>query len=169
MVLGFDKPEFRGEIIEELDRLRDGDTVRLKGVHVLSEAPPSRNRNHRWQPGSSSLRLLGVIDAAPHGAVTIVAVRRHDAIGVSPRLECGELPAQRGAGPSSSTPSGPVGSDEAGPTCPRNLMRVFARLNRLTSARQLPRRAGISPCGSQVRPARFERATGCLEGSCSIR
>ena len=29
VVLGFDKPDFRGEIIEELDRLRESDTVRL--------------------------------------------------------------------------------------------------------------------------------------------
>ena len=39
VVLGFEKPDFRGEIIEELDRLRESDTVRLiDAVAVFKDA-----------------------------------------------------------------------------------------------------------------------------------
>src|SRR5438093_921505 len=39
VVLGFEKPDFRGEIIEELDRLRESDTVRLiDAVAVYKDA-----------------------------------------------------------------------------------------------------------------------------------
>ena len=35
IVLGFDKPDFRGEIIEELERLRESDTVRVIDALVV--------------------------------------------------------------------------------------------------------------------------------------
>ena len=39
VVLGFNKPDFRGEILEELDRLRESDTVRLiDAVAVYKDA-----------------------------------------------------------------------------------------------------------------------------------
>jgi uncharacterized membrane protein len=39
LVLGFNEPEFRGEILAELDRLRDSDTVRLiDGLAVFKDA-----------------------------------------------------------------------------------------------------------------------------------
>jgi uncharacterized membrane protein len=39
LVLGFNEPEFRGEILAELDRLRDSDTVRLiDGLAIYKDA-----------------------------------------------------------------------------------------------------------------------------------
>src|SRR3954453_21732529 len=39
VVLGFDHPEFRGEIIEELERLRESDTVRvIDSIAVYKDA-----------------------------------------------------------------------------------------------------------------------------------
>jgi uncharacterized membrane protein len=39
VVLGFSQPDFRGEIVEELDRLRESDTVRLiDAVAVYKDA-----------------------------------------------------------------------------------------------------------------------------------
>ena len=35
LVLGFDKPDFRGEIIDELERLRESDTVRVIDALVV--------------------------------------------------------------------------------------------------------------------------------------
>src|SRR6188472_745567 len=39
IVLGFDHPDFRGEIVEELERLRESDTVRvIDGLAVYKDA-----------------------------------------------------------------------------------------------------------------------------------
>ena len=39
LVLGFDKPNFKGEILAEFDRLRDSDTVRMiDGLAVIKDA-----------------------------------------------------------------------------------------------------------------------------------
>jgi hypothetical protein len=45
LVLGFDKPDFHGEIIEELEQLRETDTVRVIDAWRCARTPPARSRS----------------------------------------------------------------------------------------------------------------------------
>jgi hypothetical protein len=49
-VLGFNHPEFHGEIIAELERLRESDTVRVIDALAVTGTPRVRSR---WRTGAT--------------------------------------------------------------------------------------------------------------------
>jgi hypothetical protein len=44
LVLGFNHPNFHGEIIQELERLRDSDTIRVIDALAVTKTPRARSR-----------------------------------------------------------------------------------------------------------------------------
>jgi hypothetical protein len=98
LVVGFDQPDFRGEVLAELDRLRDADTIRVIDLVVVAkdESGAVRVSENGDRADSPVLKLLdgadvdtshlddvapedlwSATDAIPHGAVAAVALLEH--------------------------------------------------------------------------------------------
>jgi len=58
LVIGFDDPQFRGEILAEIERLRQDDVVRLIDMIVVKKTETASSRRSRRRmatlPGSSA-------------------------------------------------------------------------------------------------------------------
>jgi hypothetical protein len=100
LVVGFDDPNFRGEVLAELDRLRESDTIRVIDLVVVAKDESGAVRLSEDGDGDRSdspvLKLLdgadvdtshldevapedlwSATDAIPHGAVAAVALLEH--------------------------------------------------------------------------------------------
>ena len=65
IVLGFDHPQFRGEIIEELERLRESDTVRvIDALAVYKDAEGGLEVEHMSNLTAEEAREVGTVVGA---------------------------------------------------------------------------------------------------------